>query len=79
MFLILKKNWFYIFSQESQSSSLDPVLRPESSQLTDYEKDSDIEVDLDLPDWKRHISDDILDSLDPRDRKRQDTINGKFL
>ena len=56
---------------------MDPVHGPESSQLTTaFENDSDIEVELDLPDWKRNVSQEDFDSLDSRDRKRQETING---
>jgi hypothetical protein len=39
--------------------------------------DSDFETDPDPPDWRLAINQDELNQLKPRERKRQDVINGE--
>ena len=38
--------------------------------------DSDFETEPDPPDWRLQIDQEQLNSLNPRERKRQDVING---
>ena len=45
-------------------------------QAQTYE-DSDFETEPDPPDWRLSISADDLAKLKPKERKRQDVINGK--
>lgn len=42
------------------------------------ENDSDIEAELDLPNWQKLVSHDQIKRLKPKERKRQDTINGEW-
>ena len=41
------------------------------------DNDSDIEAEADLPDWTARLSPEAVERLTSKDRKRQDTINGK--
>ena len=41
-------------------------------------EDSDFETEPDPPDWRLAISQDDLARLKPKERKRQDVINGKI-
>jgi len=43
-----------------------------------WEGDSDIEVEQDPPDWIKEVPDDILSQLEPREKKRQEVLNGKL-
>ena len=40
--------------------------------------DSDLETDVDTPDWRTSIPRELLASLKPREQKRQDVINELF-
>ncbi|XP_076036474.1 uncharacterized protein LOC143022237 [Oratosquilla oratoria] len=66
-------------SQESPSTSLEQVPRPDAPLPNTYlEHDSDIEADLDLPDWQKAVPHEQIKRLKPKERKRQDTINELF-
>ena len=41
--------------------------------------DSDFETEPDPPDWRLAIHQEELNQLNPRDKKRQDVINGTYL
>ena len=40
--------------------------------------DSDFEAERDPPDWRPNMNQDELARLKPKERKRQDVINGKI-
>merc|ERR1712179_32274 len=44
----------------------------------ELQNDSDIEAELDLPNWSDHVPKDQAKRLKPKERKRQDTINELF-
>ena len=39
--------------------------------------DSDLEADPDPPDWTRNLDPDIVDKMTPKEKQRQEVINGK--
>mgnify|MGYP001424323818 FL=1 len=41
--------------------------------------DSDFETEPDPPDWRLAIHQEELNKLNPRERKRQDVINGTYI
>ena len=47
-----------------------------SSQLSQINWDSDFETEPDPPDWRHSINQEELNQLNPREKKRQDVING---
>jgi len=55
---------------ESPSTSMDTL----TSQFLD---DSDIEVEAELPTLKQVLGEDTVRKLKPKEKKRQDVINGK--
>ena len=59
----------YIQSQSYQSSA--------GSGPREIEGDSDFEAERDPPDWRPKMSQDELARLKPKEKKRQDVINGK--
>ena len=59
----------YIPSQSYQSSA--------GSGPREIEGDSDFEAERDPPDWRPKMSQDELARLKPKEKKRQDVINGK--
>ncbi|XP_064107436.1 uncharacterized protein LOC135216228 isoform X5 [Macrobrachium nipponense] len=67
-------------SPESPSTSLEqvpPAGGPVSAPV--LENDSDIEAEVDLPNWHKLVLDDqIIKRLKPKESKRQDTINELF-
>ncbi|XP_042870461.1 rho guanine nucleotide exchange factor 1-like isoform X2 [Penaeus japonicus] len=66
-------------SQESPSTSLEHVSRADVPLPAPVlENDSDIEAELDLPNWQKLVSHDQIKRLKPKERKRQDTINELF-
>ena len=42
-----------------------------------WEGDSDIEVEQDAPDWTKDVPEETLAQLEPREKKRQEVLNGK--
>ena len=50
---------------------LDPY-KPSQS----WEGDSDIEVEHDAPDWTKDVPEETLSQLEPREKKRQEVLNG---
>ena len=38
--------------------------------------DSDIEADPDPPDWTRNLDPDVVDKMTPKEKQRQEVING---
>ena len=59
----------YIPSQSYQSSA--------GSGPREIEGDSDFEAERDPPDWRPKMSQDELARLKPKEKKRQDVINGR--
>lgn len=45
--------------------------------LVQSDEDSDFETEVDPPDWRLSLSPDELEKLKPKEKKRQDVINGK--
>ncbi len=41
-------------------------------------EDSDFETEVDPPDWRLSLSPEDLENLKPKEKKRQDVINGEF-
>ncbi len=39
--------------------------------------DSDLEADPDPPDWTRNLDPDVVDKMTPKEKQRQEVINGK--
>ena len=60
------------------SSSASEVTSSHSFPTTSFLGDSDFETEPDPPDWRESINQEELNQLNPRERKRQDVINGMF-
>ena len=41
--------------------------------------DSDIEADPDPPDWTRNIDQEIIDKMTPKEKQRQEVVNGTWM
>lgn len=56
-----------------------PTASTSSSQFPSSQSywDSDFETEPDPPDWRHSINQEELNQLNPREKKRQDVINGK--
>jgi hypothetical protein len=39
--------------------------------------DSDLEADPDPPDWTRNLDPDVVDKMTPKEKQRQEVVNGK--
>lgn len=63
-------------STATASSDLTPTTSQFQQSAQTY-WDSDFETEPDAPDWRLSINQDDLSKLNPRERKRQDVINGK--
>ena len=61
------------------SSSASEVTSSHSFPTASFLGDSDFETEPDPPDWRESINQEELNQLNPRERKRQDVINGRFL
>lgn len=59
-------------SMESPSTSMDTL----TSQMQD---DSDMDVEPELPTLKQVLGEDTVRKLKPKEKKRQDVINGRFI
>ena len=61
------------------SSMQQPPYPPDKHQINkDAFWDSDFEAERDPPDWRPNMNQDELARLKPKERKRQDVINGKI-
>ncbi|XP_063889544.1 rho guanine nucleotide exchange factor 1-like isoform X2 [Scylla paramamosain] len=65
-------------SLESPSHSLEHVPREAPLPAPVLENDSDIECEVDLPNWQKLVSSDEIKKLKPKERKRQDTVSELF-
>ncbi|XP_071526486.1 rho guanine nucleotide exchange factor 11-like isoform X12 [Panulirus ornatus] len=66
-------------SLESPSTSLEHVSRTDAPLPAPVlENDSDIEAEVDLPNWQKLVSEEEIKKLKPKERKRQETINELF-
>lgn len=65
---------------DSPSTSFEHVVSRTDAPLPApvLENDSDIEAEVDLPNWQKLVSDEEIKKLKPKERKRQDTINELF-
>lgn len=69
-------------SLESPSNSLETVtgggVKSDSvnNSTSAPQWDSDAEAEPDPPDWTKNVPEDVLRSLSPREKKRQEVING---
>ncbi|XP_045595690.2 rho guanine nucleotide exchange factor 12 isoform X4 [Procambarus clarkii] len=64
---------------DSPSTSFEQVSRTDAPLPAPVlENDSDIEAEVDLPNWQKLVSDEEIKKLKPKERKRQDTINELF-
>ena len=50
-----------------------------SSEPSRPQDDSDFEADRDPPDWRVFIDKEEMDKLKPKEKKRQDVINGELI
>lgn len=41
--------------------------------------DSDLEADPDPPDWTRNLDSDVVDKMTPKEKQRQEVVNGTSL
>ena len=39
--------------------------------------DRDLEADPDPPDWTRNLDPDVVDKMTPKEKQRQEVVNGK--
>lgn len=80
---------FSLRSTESPSNSNDGIndslVSPHAHQntpplpkTTQYHDDSDFEVEVELPSLDKVIPKEMLKKLKPKDKKRQDVLNGEF-
>lgn len=65
-------------SLESPSHSLEHVSREAPLHAPVLENDSDIECEVDLPNWQKLVPSDEIKKLKPKERKRQDTVSGEY-
>ena len=82
--------FFYYRSLESPSAAIDMVTATQQraqesvtvtltpSNIPPLLEDSDTEAEPDPPDWTRRVDENVLKSLTPREKKRQEVINGKI-
>ena len=40
--------------------------------------DSDLEADPDPPDWTRNLDSDVVDKMTPKEKQRQEVVNGIY-
>lgn len=66
-----------LFCRSSDSTSLEIVPNIPQQFSTATLWDSDLDVDIDPPDWKNCLSEEELANLSPNEKKRQDVINGR--
>lgn len=90
--VIYKYNTIYIYifrSLDSPSAALDMVTATQQrtqesvtvtltpSNIPPLLEDSDTEAEPDPPDWTRRVDENVLKSMTPREKKRQEVINGE--
>ena len=63
-------------TQQRAQESVTVTLTP--SNIPPLLEDSDTEAEPDPPDWTRRVDENVLKSLTPREKKRQEVINGKI-